>query len=156
MGLEFAPDSGAANGNASCVWSSPNPAQPKPGPSPAQARPGQNPNPISFWRLARLCLCGQTGLCLRWAHALFCRRPRPGTIANFAPALIAAKPVKPCDRGVFGALDWLLIQERQTATQAAFGQARTRPKPEPGPNPARIRPKPSPTQARPKPDLSPT
>ena len=27
----------------------------------------------------------------------------------FAPALIAAKPVKPCDGGVFGALDLLLF-----------------------------------------------
>ena len=30
----------------------------------------------------------------------------------FATALIAAKPVKPCDRGVFAALNLLLIQER--------------------------------------------
>ena len=31
------------------------------------------------------------------------------TIVHSAPALIAAKPVKPCDRGIFGALDLLLF-----------------------------------------------
>ena len=38
--------------------------------------------------------------------------PAPKTIANFATGLIAAKPVKPCDRGVFGALDLLLFLKR--------------------------------------------
>ena len=32
---------------------------------------------------------------------------------NFAPDLIAAKPVKPCDRGVFWALDLLLKRDRK-------------------------------------------
>ena len=53
-----------------------------------------------------------------------CRpRPPPATIADFAPALIAAKPAKPCDRGVFGALNLLLISERKAANQAAFRPA---------------------------------
>ena len=35
---------------------------------------------------------------------------KPGeTIAHFAPALIAVKPVKPCDGGVLGALNLLLF-----------------------------------------------
>ena len=33
------------------------------------------------------------------------------TIAHSAPALIAAKPVKPCDGGIFGALDLLLFSQ---------------------------------------------
>ena len=36
----------------------------------------------------------------------------PGTTAGFAIDSIAAKPVKPCDRGIFGALNLLLFQER--------------------------------------------
>ena len=37
----------------------------------------------------------------------------------FATALIAAKPVKPCDGGVFGALNLLLKKERNTPNRAA-------------------------------------
>ena len=36
----------------------------------------------------------------------------PETTADFAIDSIAAKPVKPCDGGVFGALNLLLFQER--------------------------------------------
>ena len=42
---------------------------------------------------------------------------------RFAPGLIATKSVKPCDGGVFGALNLLLISERQAANQAAFRPA---------------------------------
>ena len=34
-------------------------------------------------------------------HPGFRSRPRPGNRLDFAPALIAAKPLKPCDGGVF-------------------------------------------------------
>ena len=37
---------------------------------------------------------------------------RPEIIASFATGLIAAKPVKPCDGGVFGALDLLSKPEQ--------------------------------------------
>ena len=37
--------------------------------------------------------------------------PRPARGRFFAPSLIAAKPVKPCDRGVFWGLDLLLKKE---------------------------------------------
>ena len=36
-------------------------------------------------------------------------------MVDCAPGLIAAKPVKPCDGGVFGALDWLPKKERKRA-----------------------------------------
>ena len=39
-------------------------------------------------------------------------RPRAGIWRFFAPGLIAAKPVKPCDRAVFGAFYWLLFLQR--------------------------------------------
>ena len=38
--------------------------------------------------------------------------------ADFAPALIAAKPVKPCDGGVFGAFYLLLFLQRNRAFSA--------------------------------------
>ena len=61
-------------------------------------------------------------------------RPRspPATIADFAPALIAAKPVKPCDRGVFGALNLLLKKERYATRRAHSTQ------PDANPNPIRL------------------
>ena len=43
------------------------------------------------------------------------------SFVDFAPVLIAAKPLKPCDGAVFGALD-LLLKMKQNATGA--GQAR--------------------------------
>ena len=45
------------------------------------------------------------------------------TTADFAPDLIAAKPVKPCDRGVFGALN-LLLKKEQILMLAAPGRPR--------------------------------
>ena len=42
-------------------------------------------------------------------------RPRPETIACFATALIATKPAKPCDGGVFGAFYLLLFLKRNRA-----------------------------------------
>ena len=50
------------------------------------------------------------GACARFG----CRKaPHPGRMAVWQPfsalVLIAAKPVKPCDRGVFGAFYWLLF-----------------------------------------------
>ena len=42
--------------------------------------------------------------------------PENGT--DFATSLIAAKPVKPCDGGVFGAFYLLLIREQASGGQA--------------------------------------
>ena len=64
----------------------------------------------------------------------------PGNSVYFAPCLIAAKPVKPCDRGVFGALNLLLISERENGDAAGFCSAQAQP--EPSPNPARTQPEP--------------
>ena len=51
------------------------------------------------------------GLAVRQLPPLHARcKPRP----DFAPALIAAKPEKPCDGGVFGAFYLLLKSERNT------------------------------------------
>ena len=76
-------------------------------------------------------------------------RPRPpqATIADFAPALIATKPVKPCDGGVFWALNSLLISERIRGKTGWIrprpSQARTRHKTQPNSNPARSLPQPN-------------
>ena len=98
----------------------------KPSPKPAR-------NPIGFRRLAHpLWLAQGTALCLAQiaAHGpqaaffgacsapgceAFLPLPRPGNRRFFAPSLIAPKPVKPCDRAVFGALDWLLKMKRNGA-----------------------------------------
>ena len=47
------------------------------------------------------------------ARLLKDRKLREPRQALFAPCLIAAKPVKPCDRGVFEAFYSLLKNERQ-------------------------------------------
>mgnify|MGYP000861260608 CR=1 FL=1 len=59
-----------------------------------------------------------------WALAEVAKRvlkTAPGTFAVFAPDLIAAKPVKPCDGGVFRGLNLLLLlqQNRAPPVQAA-------------------------------------
>ena len=56
----------------------------------------------------------------------FLFRPRPEKQRFFALDLIAAKPVKPCDRGVFEALNLLLISERSSGRAGGAAQ----PKPE--------------------------
>ena len=66
-------------------------------------------------------------------RTVFCRRPHPGNSVYFAPDLIAAKPVKPCDRGVFWALNLLLIL-KQANGKAGGGSAQ--------PNPAQPKPEP--------------
>ena len=59
----------------------------------------------------------------------------------FAPCLIAAKPVKPCDGGVFWIFYLLLVSE-QAARRARLSPNQTQP--EPSSNPARTQPEPSP------------
>ena len=49
---------------------------------------------------------------LRVLQNRFCQTA-PENITGFAPALIAAKPVKPCDGAVFWALNLLLKKERK-------------------------------------------
>ena len=49
-------------------------------------------------------------------------RLHPKTIADFAPALIAAKPVKPCDGGVFGAFYLLLLLQQNRRCPRATGR----------------------------------
>ena len=46
--------------------------------------------------------------------------------------LIAAKPVKPCDRGVFGAFDLLLIPERKSSKTGSIQPNPTQSQPGPG------------------------
>ena len=127
----------------------PGPANPEPGTKPNSNPARSQPQPN--WLLAA-CLSDLSAICLRFVCAMNralpapqlwrgCRklrfqhpfragpragshpRPPPATIADFAPALIATKPVKPCDGGVFGALNLLLISERQATNQAAFRPA---------------------------------
>lgn len=42
--------------------------------------------------------------------------------ACFAPSVIAANPVKPCDRGIFQALDSLLKQSRKRRAGVALSR----------------------------------
>ena len=61
-----------------------------------------------------------------WALAEVAKRvlkTAPGTFAVFAPDLIAAKPVKPCDGGVFRGLNLLLLLQQNRGTARAGGQA---------------------------------
>ena len=51
---------------------------------------------------------------MNWPQTAFAA-PAPQNISCFATALIAAKPLKPCDRGVFGALNLLLLLQRNRA-----------------------------------------
>ena len=115
-----------------------------------QLEPSPKPTPtqLAFGGLPIRFVCASSALCLRnesgfagaptvarlpqaafsasvshGAARRFSPSPAPETIADFAPALIAAKPAKPCDGGVFRALNLLLISERQAANQAAFRPA---------------------------------
>ena len=117
-----------------------------------ESSPKPTPTQLAFGDLPIRFVCDLSAICLRFVCAMNralpppqlwrgCRklrfqnpfraepragsrpRPPPATIADFAPALIATKPVKPCDGGVFGALNSLLISERQAANQAAFRPA---------------------------------
>ena len=54
----------------------------------------------------------------------FCCCPHPTVCAGFATGLIAAKPVKPCDGGVFGAF-YLLLKKERLATGAAGAAAKS-------------------------------
>ena len=109
-------------------------AQAQPEPSPARIQPKASPKParrsIGFRQTAirsglrnepGLALPGLWRICRKAAfsepvqrRAVNCFLPpsAPGNSVYFAPCLIAAKPVKPCDRGVFGALNLLLILKR--------------------------------------------
>ena len=55
-----------------------------------------------------------------WASAAFRSRLHAGNHRRFATSLIAAKPLKPCDGGVFGALNLLLISERARSGKAGW------------------------------------
>ena len=155
-------------------------AQPKASPKPARRS-------IGFWQTAiRSGLRNEPGFALPDCGAsaekprfqslfsagprtVFCRRPHPGNSVYFAPGLIAAKTVKPCDGGVFGALNSLLISEQKKSRkraerQAGFRSAQAQPKPctnlaqtqhKPSTNPAQTQPKPSPNPARTQPEPSP-
>ena len=60
-------------------------------------------------------------------QAVWAADQTPENSSEFAPGLIAPKPVKPCDRGVFEALNLLLIREQTGGGQAlpdGFGFAR--------------------------------
>ena len=54
----------------------------------------------------------------------FCCCPHPAVCAGFATGLIAAKPQKPCDGGVFGAF-YLLLKKERLATGAAGAAAKS-------------------------------
>ena len=54
----------------------------------------------------------------------FCCCPHPAVCAGFATGLIAAKPVKPCDGGVFGAF-YLLLKKERLVTGAAGAAAKS-------------------------------
>ena len=65
-------------------------------------------------RSSREAECGKPAAQSGSGLSLSCRRAlktAPETIACFAPALIAAKSLKPCDGGVFQALNLLLKRE---------------------------------------------
>ena len=140
MGLLFAPDSRAANGKAARIQ-----AKPAPNPNPARMRPEL----ASFDDLPmRSCFHGERDLsCARTAaqqpKAVFfrtCPAPRrtpflpPSALwktpSNFAPALIAPMPVKPCDGAVFGALNSLIKNEaKHTRIRNAHCAARNKSSP---------------------------
>ena len=140
MGLLFAPDSRAANGKAARIQ-----AKPEPNPNPARMRPEL----ASFDNLPmRSCFHGERDLsCARTAaqqpKAVFfrtCPAPRrtpflpPSALwktpSNFAPALIAPRPVKPCDGAVFGALNSLIKNEaKHTRIRNAHCAARNKSSP---------------------------
>ena len=60
------------------------------------------------------------------AQTVFAAARVPKSGVCFALVLIATKPVKPCDGGVFGALNSLLISKRKAAGQNAPGPCHAR------------------------------
>ena len=68
-------------------------------------------------RMAKTAFRNQLGAGPQTGFLVAARTPKP--IAAFAPALIAAKSLKPCDRGIFGALNPLLKMKRNVPGAAA-------------------------------------
>ena len=118
-------DSGAANSKAARIQT-----KPEPGPNPLFR---QLARALLFSRRTRLGLHPERSAA---AGAFFRTCPAPRrtpfwpppvlwkTPSNFTPDLIATKPVKPCDAGVFWAFYLLLIRERQAAKRPAFRPSR--------------------------------
>ena len=131
-GLEFAPDFRAKSSESGRVL---------PSLKPAKATP--EAHHLSALGLIRSCLRNEPGFAAsQWqcgcrkpcfqspfsmkAQTVFAAARVPKSGVCFALVLIAAKPVKPCDGGVFGALNLLLISKRKAAGQNAPGPCHAR------------------------------